>query len=117
MQRLLGQPNALPTFLSFISLEGLLVPAGPSHATEMSLTNNPIRYHTTEARRLLQVTTDGLTGNGIVIDSFGAMKAGKYILCGGLRLTAHAADQLHPSMGGTNDAPMERMDPKTVTFM
>ena len=45
------------------------------------------------------------------------MKHGKYLLCGGLRLTTHAADQLHPYMDGSGDEPISHMDPRTVTFM
>jgi hypothetical protein len=89
----------------------------PAAMHNVMVTNHPIRYHTTEARRLLEVTTEGLSSNGINIDQFGSQKDGKYILCGGLRLTAHAAEQLHPSMGGRGDAPTDHMDLRTVTFM
>ena len=57
-------------------------------------TRNPMRYHTTEARRLLEVTRPGLSGNGIEIDGLGETRDGKIILRGGLTLTALAAAQL-----------------------
>ena len=40
-------------------------------------TNNPIRYHSTEAKRLLEVTVEGLSSNGIEIDGLDAKKYGK----------------------------------------
>ena len=78
-------------------------------------TTIPIYYHTTESRSLLRVTTDGLLSNGIDIDRFGVQRHGKYILCGGLKLTAHAAEQPHPSTGGCGDEPTAHMDPKTMS--
>ena len=89
----------------------------PAAMHNVMVTNHPIRYHTTEARRLLEVTSEGLSSNGILIDQFDTKKNGKYLLCGGLRLTEHAAEQLHQSMGGRGDATLEHMDLKTVTFM
>ena len=91
--------------------------AAPAAMHNIMATSNPIRYHSTESRSLLRITTDGLLSNGIDIDRFGAMKHGKYLLCGGLRLTTHAADQLHPYMDGSGDEPISHMDPRTVTFM
>ena len=67
---------------------------------DVMATNNPLRYHTTEARRLLEVTVDGLSSNGIDIDGLGEKINGKYRLRGGLKLTAYAAMQLPSFMGG-----------------
>ena len=53
-------------------------------------TNNPIRYHSTEAKRLLDVTVEGLSSNGIEIDGLGEKKNGKYILRGGLTLASRS---------------------------
>jgi len=72
----------------------------------ITATANPGRYHTTESRSLLRITTEGMLGNGIDIDKFGAKNNGKFPLCGGLYLTAHASDQLHPYMGGSGDEPI-----------
>ena len=79
-------------------------------------TNNPIRYHSTETKRLLEVTVAGLSSNGIEIDGLGAMKDGKYILKGGLVLTAHAAEQLPLEMGGKSRSPAIGLDERTVSF-
>jgi hypothetical protein len=80
-------------------------------------TAHSIRYHTTESRPLLRIITDGLLSNGIDIDRFIFKKNGEYLLCGGLRLTTHAAEQLSPYMKGSGDEPISHMDPRTVTFM
>ena len=64
--------------------------SAPPAMHNVMATNNPIRYHSTETKRLLEVTVAGLSSNGIEIDGLGATKYGKYILKGGLVLTAHA---------------------------
>jgi hypothetical protein len=79
-------------------------------------TNNPIRYHSTETKWLLAVTVEGLSSNGIEIDGLGEKKQGKYLLRGGLVLTAHAAKQLPPEMGGRSRKPVVAMDQRKVSF-
>ena len=110
----------LPHSETMSTYHTILTPAAAASSSSMHnimATTIPIHYHSTESRNLLRVTTDGLLSNGIDIDRFGAQRHGKYILCGGLKLTAHAAEQLHPSMGGCGDESTAHMDPKTVSFM
>ena len=76
-----------------------------------------MRYHTTEARRLLEVTRAGLSGNGIEIDGLGETRDGKIILRGGLTLTAHSASQLPINMGGRGPASVGPVSERTVHFM
>ena len=80
-------------------------------------TRNPMRYHTTEARRLLEVTRPGLSGNVIEIDGLGETRDGKIILRGGLTLTALAAAQLPLNMGGRGRASVGPVSERTVHFM
>ena len=101
--------------MSFSSFSGPT--SAPPAMHNVMATNNPIRYHSTEAKRLLEVTVEGLSSNGIEIDGLGEKKNGKYILRGGLTLTAHAAEQLPPEMGGRSRKPAVGMDPRTVSFM
>ena len=41
---------------------------------------DPIKYHSTEARRLLEVTIHGLEGNGIATLGLGDKSGNKFIL-------------------------------------
>ncbi len=90
--------------LSFNSFGGPT--SAPPAMHNIMATCNPIRYHSTEAQRLLEVTIEGLSSNGIEIDGFGEKKGGKYVLRGGLKLTAHAAEQLPLDMGGRSRRPV-----------
>jgi hypothetical protein len=76
-----------------------------------------MRYHTTEARRLLEVTRAGLSGNGIEIYGLGETRDGRIILRGGLTLTAHSASQLPINMGGRGPASVGPTSERTVHFM
>ena len=82
-------------------------------------TANPIKYHSTVAKRLLQVTLDGLTLNGVDVPGIGDKDklSGKHVLRTGLLLTAHAQSQLPYDMGGFRRVPQQQMDQKTVQFM
>jgi hypothetical protein len=64
----------------------------------IAATTFPLKYHSTEARRLLEVTSAGLSGNGIEILGLGERLGSKIVLRGGLVLTPHAAAQMPPSM-------------------
>ena len=89
--------------------------AGGLHAVQTTV--KPIRYHTTEVRRLLEVTLEGLSSNGIVSQGLGDATGGIYILSGGLRLTQHASDQLPQMAGGTGFGDISHMDRRTVSFL
>ncbi len=80
-------------------------------------TAKPIRYHTTEVRRLLEVTLDGLSNNGIVSQGLGDAEEGIFILTGGLRLTPHASEQIPPMAGGTGYGDLSHMDRRTILFL
>ena len=77
-------------------------------------TANPIKYHSTVAKRLLQVTIDGLTLNGVDVPGIGDKLSGRHVLRTGL---AHAQSQLPYDMGGFRRVPQQQMDQKTVQFM
>jgi hypothetical protein len=91
------------------------VTPGGLHAVQT--TAKPIRYHTTEIRRLLEVTLEGLSSNGIVSQGLGDATGGIYILSGGLRLTQHASNQLPQMAGGTGFGDISHMDRRTVSFL
>ena len=55
--------------MSFSSFSGPT--SAPPAMHNVMATNNPIRYHSTEAKRLLEVTVEGLSSNGIEIDGLG----------------------------------------------
>ena len=80
-------------------------------------TAKAIRYHTTEARRLVQVTLDGLSHNGIESHGLGLSENCIFILDGGLRLTPHAAAQVPQFAGGTGLGGIAHMDRRTVSFL
>ena len=78
---------------------------------------DPIKYHSTEARRLLEVTLRGLEGNGITTLGLGDKSGSKFILRGGLTLSGFARAQLPVQLGGTCAvAPVDMAD-RTVTFI
>ena len=83
----------------------------------MHTTAKAIRYHTTETRRLLAVTIDGLSHNGIESFGLGDAEDGVFILSGGLKLTPHAAAQLPQFAGGTSTGGVAHMDRRTVPFL
>ena len=80
-------------------------------------TAKAIRYHTTETRRLLAVTIDGLSHNGIESFGMGDAVNGVFILSGGLKLTPHAAAQLPLFAGGAGPGGVSHMDRRTVSFL
>ena len=80
-------------------------------------TAKAIRYHTTETRRLLAVTIDGLSHNCIELFGMGDAEDGVFILSGGLKLTPHAAAQLLLFAGGTGPGGVAYMDRRTVSFL
>ena len=45
----------------------------------VSSTANPVRYHTTEARNLLEVTINGLEENGVTTERVGERQGGKFV--------------------------------------
>ena len=72
-------------------------------------TANPIRYHTSEARHLMETTMAGLELNGITTTGIGARRDGHFVLRGGEYLTPHARALLPMHMGGANrEAPRAR---------
>ena len=75
------------------------------------------RYHTTETRRLIAVTIDGLSHNSIESFGMGEAENGVFILSGGLKLTPHAAAQLPQFAGGTGPGGVAHMDRRTVSFL
>ena len=93
---------------SFVTVGGL-------HRVQTTAT--AIRYHTTETRRLLAVTIDGLSHNGIESFGMGDAVNGVFILSGGLKLTPHAAAQLPMFAGGTGPGGVAHMDRRTVSFL
>ena len=93
---------------SFVTVGGL-------HKVQTSA--KAIRYHTTETRRLIAVTIDGLSHNGIESYGMGEAENGVFILSGGLKLTPHAAAQLPQFAGGTGPGGVAHMDRRTVSFL
>ena len=93
---------------SFVTVGGL-------HKVQTSA--KAIRYHTTETRRLIAVTIDGLSHTGIESFGMGDAEGGVFILRGGLRLTPHAAAQIPQFAGGTGPGGVAHMDRRTVSFL
>ena len=84
---------------------------------KVQTTAKAIRYHTTESRRLVSVTLDGLSYNGVESHGLGHSEGGIFILDGGLRLTPHAAAQVPQFAGGTGLGGIAHMDRRTVSFL
>ena len=80
-------------------------------------TTKAIRYYTTEFWRLVAVTLDGLSHNGVESHGLGHSENGIFILDGGLRLTPHAAAQVPQFAGGTGLGGISHMDRRNVSFL